>query len=708
MIQLGLGLNYTPVDVCSTMNNEHRQQRRSTARMEHVAPLVTSLGESRESGGAALDGRSFLEQQHGKNRRRRHVKNFQNSKNQVMGKRDKSSAGRIDPKAVEICGLINEKFDCFYTTSSCAGRCFLYRGRGVKSSHNLARVVVSTDSDNKETELGSSVTTPQQQYQPHFVRYRVSHDLIRDPDRYFDLSSLESDPSGGGDPIRPIGQYDHLLENEKTESQMATSSDRGEKADLSPIGMSKESEAWPSQTGTRDQTASMEDKKVNDEVDQSVWLRFEPFILHVACRSLKSASALMDAARPAFKNVGLTTWTCDNDQHDGSRFIVAIWGDEGLEMPLCMPNGTPLYGTRNRKQDPEVAEWLASLVNERHERNWSKIDRFVLSVRGMSTVVDEFDDDVNKWDPEIVDNESVSSSLPGEWRIPRSFDIVGDIAVLHAIATTNEEEQRAIGEAIMQRNKAIRVVVVRQSNMQGPERAPGEGGFQIIAGADRSPLITTHSEYGIKCVVDLTHTFFTPRMGQERLRLCQQVARGEHVLVLFCGVGMDAMQIAGRTEALSVTAIEQNEIAVQCALRSKRMLERNKGIKCGGAADRLEIIHGDVLEILPTLPRRHYDRIVAPRPKEGSHDGDLGTGDGGVAFLKALLPVMKPDGGECHWYDFAADHEFPTCLRTRQVLERVCEEFGLKAEIQHVANAGSVAMRQLRVCVSFRVKEKLQ
>ena len=195
-------------------------------------------------------------------------------------------------------------------------------------------------------------------------------------------------------------------------------------------------------------------------------------------------------------------------------------------------------------------------------------------------------------------------------------------------------------------------------------------------------------------------------MAAERLRLCQQVARGEYVLVLFAGVAMEALQLAGRTEAVSVLAVELNEAAVQCARLSHRMLARNKAVPCVGAAERLEIRQGDVLEILPTLPRNHFDRIVAPRPKEaGQVDGDLATEGkgGGWAFLEALLPVLKQNGGECHWYDFVADHEFPTCERSRNVLTRACAEQGLRMEVLHVANAGSVAMRQLRVCIDFKV-----
>lgn len=346
-------------------------------------------------------------------------------------------------------------------------------------------------------------------------------------------------------------------------------------------------------------------------------------------------------------------------------------------MPLTNKTGHPLH---------DDSSWLAELVNERHERNWQKIDRFCQSVREMPVSNDEGDYE----EPP----EELSSG------VPKSFDVIGDVAYLHAVPEGDPEQ---IGNAIMKKNKHIKLVVARQSNLEGTERAPGDDGLLIISGAQRSPLITTHAEYGIKCVVDLNHCFFSPRMAQERLRICQQVARGENVLVLFSGVGMDALQLAGRTEASDVIAVELNEIAVQCLQRAHRMLERNKTVKCAGAADRLRIIQGDVLKILPeTLPKNHFDRILAPRPKEGSLDGDLGSGDGGEGFLNVILPHLK-DGGECHWYDFVADHEFPDCERTKRLLDRVCKQNNLTMKVLHVANAGSVAMRQLRVCVDFKV-----
>lgn len=536
-------------------------------------------------------------------------------------------------QAVRICAGINARHE-YYTTSSCAGRCFLYVGEGVKSTSE-------------------------------FWRCRVSHDIIRDQARYFNLDTVfdKSDICGGGDPIPSIGQFDYKQERLHTDDG------------------SNRSEA----------------KTIGTGAGKEVWLRFEPFILHVCCRSLDSAAELMKMARPSFKNVGLTTW------RDSDKYLVAIWGDEGLDMPLSTVDGTSLFSGRE--------DWLQNLVNERHRRNWLKIERFAESVEGMDELpVDEhcYNDAFNYDSPGGI----------GGQRLPRSFDVIGDVALIHSVPNNdtniaekdidNEHESSyfdAIGEAIMKKNKAIKVVALRTSALGGNERCCGESGIKIIAGIQRTPLISTHSEYGIKCVVDVERTFFSPRMGPERLRICQQVARGEKVLVLFSGCGMDALQIAGRTEASEVVAIELNPVAAECARRGQRMLARNKSVKCKGAAERLKIIEGDVLEILPTLEKHSFDRVLAPRPKEGQMDGDLGVGDCGRTFLDVLLPVIKPSGGECHWYDFAAFHELPTCDRTAASIRSACDMAGCAMEIIHVASVGSVAKRQTRVCVDFRLIE---
>ena len=659
-----------------------------------------------------------------------HTTHFQTRKANCLSKRDKSSAGRIDPRAVDICAEVNVREE-YYTTSSCSGRCFLYCGDGIKSWQHNNSAAISTsssgggaaaadDGGGEEDVIGSSSGSGH----GFFQRTRVNHDLIHEPTRYFNLKTLPTDRSGGGDPIPTIGQFESLGNNENFKNKLDETC----------------------QFANCDGDGDGDD----DAIMSPVWLRYEPFILHVMCRSLKAAEVLMALARPSFKNVGLTSWnhvvgseedttavSLKNQQCKGGgpRYLVAIWGDEGLDMPLSLPS-TPRRGlfyncdTDNNVTDEsgvKNAEWLAQLVNERHGRNWKKIERFVEAMRTLrEDPVDDVSDvavmsggmmdsltltdDEHHGDTQYHQQSSNKSAralsgLP----IPRSYDVVGDVAILNNLPEGDEETQRKVGEWIMKKNKAIKIVVARHCPLSTEDRSPGSSGLKQLAGHPRDPIVTSHYEYGIKCVVDLNNTFFSPRMAPERLRLSQQVARGERVLVVFAGVGMDALQIAARTEAKEVLVIERNDVACECIRRGKLMLSRNKTAPCPGsgkgAAERLHILEGDALELLPTLEQESYDRIVAPRPKEGSLDGDLGTGDAGMSFLLAMLPLLKPKG-EIHWYDFAADHELPNCDRTRKTLESACQILGLEMEVIHVARVGSIAKRQWRVCVDFRITAK--
>ena len=69
---------------------------------------------------------------------------FANAKEQALTKCDKSSAGRIDPRAVSVCGAVNDSAWLF-TLSSCSGRCYLWRGEGVKATAAFSRGRVSHD-----------------------------------------------------------------------------------------------------------------------------------------------------------------------------------------------------------------------------------------------------------------------------------------------------------------------------------------------------------------------------------------------------------------------------------------------------------------------------------------------------------------------------------------------------------------------------------
>ena len=65
--------------------------------------------------------------------------NFVNDKKTFLSKLDKSKKGEIDEKIVSIIQLINYKPD-YYTTSSCSGRVYLWRGGTKKNQMERLRV----------------------------------------------------------------------------------------------------------------------------------------------------------------------------------------------------------------------------------------------------------------------------------------------------------------------------------------------------------------------------------------------------------------------------------------------------------------------------------------------------------------------------------------------------------------------------------------
>jgi tRNA(Phe) wybutosine-synthesizing methylase Tyw3 len=350
---------------------------------------------------------------------------FQQRKQNCLSKRDKSSAGRIDPRAVQICHSINELKN-YYTLSSCAGRCFLYRGKGIKSTSD-------------------------------FERYRVNHDLIREPQRYFTLQTLpplnwaDSDRSdikdelydltGGGDatPTRGVGQYDNkqrLLEEKNSINDLLEDHD----PDVAEM----------MQTSQAASDSSTNEPSGKEIADLTLWLRFEPFILHVCCRTLPAAQALLNDARPVFKNVGLTSWKdAKQKNNNNSKYVVAIWGDEGLDMPLTTPKDPNSLVYEGQE------EWLAGLVNSRHQRNWEKIDKVNAAVLESRTISDEESNmELDFGWCESDAQVPLANSLAAK----KGFDMIGDVAMLHSLPEgSTQHEWGLLGEAIMAKNKAIKV-----------------------------------------------------------------------------------------------------------------------------------------------------------------------------------------------------------------------------------------------------------
>lgn len=172
---------------------------------------------------------------------------FDNEKKTCLEKEDKSKKGSIDARVIPVLKVLNAHQD-YYTTSSCSGRVYLWRGSGKKC----------------ETEW-----------------LNLSHEPVND-----DFFILENT---------------HGL----------------------------------------------------------VWLRVEPFILHVACRDIIAANRLVTVARTQYKKTCLLSLS--------KKLVVEIRGSEFVEMPLYK-EGLNLFAA-------EISV-LTALVNEKLTAIFSGLEKF--------------------------------------------------------------------------------------------------------------------------------------------------------------------------------------------------------------------------------------------------------------------------------------------------------------------------------------------
>ena len=140
-------------------------------------------------------------------------------------------------------------------------------------------------------------------------------------------------------------------------------------------------------------------------------------------------------------------------------------------------------------------------------------------------------------------------------RIPRSFDIVGDIALIKL----DPELVRygpSIAEAIMSVHRNVKSVYARFRTV-GVERI---NELTHIGGEDRSETI--YVENGVRFRVDLRYMYVNTRLSTERLMIANMIGDHERVLDMFSSYGPFSLNIAKIREA-EVVATDINCRAIE-------------------------------------------------------------------------------------------------------------------------------------------------
>jgi len=211
-------------------------------------------------------------------------------------------------------------------------------------------------------------------------------------------------------------------------------------------------------------------------------------------------------------------------------------------------------------------------------------------------------------------------------RLPRSFDLVGDIAIIRLdkdlIGYGHE-----IAEAIMRIHRRVRCVYAR---------GPVQGTLRIqrlhhIGGERRTETI--YKENGVLFSVDIASMYVNTRLSSERLKIAMEISDNETVLDLFSGYGAYALNIAWIRRA-SVIATDINRESIIHMVKSIYMN------KLAGT------VHPLVSDAESPPTRRGYDVVIADNPTDMDRYIETIAGlvrRGGRAYIYIL--VERPEEG---------------------------------------------------------------
>ena len=92
------------------------------------------------------------------------------------------------------------------------------------------------------------------------------------------------------------------------------------------------------------------------ETDDLTWLRYEGFIIHIACRNIEKANEFLKLVQSIYKKSSILTIS--------NKIIIEIRDSQFIEMPFKY--NEPLFsGDIN---------WLKDTINSKFKQNWDKIE----------------------------------------------------------------------------------------------------------------------------------------------------------------------------------------------------------------------------------------------------------------------------------------------------------------------------------------------
>src|SRR5919206_3244380 len=202
---------------------------------------------------------------------------------------------------------------------------------------------------------------------------------------------------------------------------------------------------------------------------------------------------------------------------------------------------------------------------------------------------------------EILPPEDIS-------KLYSAFDIIGSIIIIKIPDSLNSKKQ-IIADTILMNIKSAKSIFAQTSAVQGDYRIRA---LEHLAG-DNS-VITEYKEHGCRFKVDVTKTYFSPRLSTERMRVSKMITDNEIITNMFAGVGTYSILIAKNNKSCKVYSIDSNPVANELALINAKL---NK------VQGQVIPICGDAREVIIQQLKGTSTRVLMPLPEKAKEFVDF-------------------------------------------------------------------------------------
>jgi tRNA (guanine37-N1)-methyltransferase len=257
----------------------------------------------------------------------------------------------------------------------------------------------------------------------------------------------------------------------------------------------------------------------------------------------------------------------------------------------------------------------------------------------------------------------------------RSFNVLGNIAVVNFPKNISSKEKKEFAKNIIEKNKPVKTVLEKIGNFKGRLRKMKT---KHIAGEKTKEVL--YKENGCVFRFNIDTTYFSPRLSGERKEIASLIKKNEEVLVMFAGVAPYSIVIAKNSLAKKVYSNEINREANKYA---------QLNINLNNAKNRIELVSGDIKRVSLNFKKQNkkFDVIVMPRPQLKD------------SFLKQSF-MLSRKGTRIYYYDFCKQDEIGVI---KEKIEKQAKESKIKVKIKNIKSAGEIAPYKIRVRFDLEV-----